>query len=105
MRNSSPTTSAGPREKTRCCRREYYKELHTPPEGTDCAGGWRVVARDWGGGTALMHTGSNTMNYAVVWMAPQKGFAVVAACNQAGDKAVAACNDVCSLLISRHGAK
>ena len=82
-----------------------YKELHTPPEGADYACGWQVAERDWAGGTTLTHTGTNTMNYSVVWMAPKKGFAVVAACNQGGDKAAAACDEVCSLLISRRGEK
>ncbi len=95
----------GAAEKDALLPQGVYRELHTPPEGTDYAGGWRVMERDWAGGTVLTHNGSNTMNYAVVWMAPQKGFAVVAACNQAGDKAAAACDDVCSLLISRRSAK
>ena len=78
-----------------------YKDLHTPPAGANYAFGWQVTQRDWAGGRTLTHTGSNMMNYSVVWMAPEKGFAVVAACNQAGDKAAAACDEVCSLLISR----
>lgn len=78
-----------------------YQDLHTPPDGADYAFGWRTVQRRWAGGTTLTHNGTNTMNYAVVWMAPQKGFAVLAACNQGGDSGAKACDDVCSLLISR----
>lgn len=80
-----------------------YKDLHTPPAGANYAFGWQVTERDWAGGRTLTHTGSNMMNYSVVWMAPEKGFAVVAASNQAGRKAAAACDEVCSLLISRRG--
>ena len=83
--------------------RGLYQDLHTPPPGTGYAFGWQLTERAWAGGPALTHTGSNTMNYSVVWMAPGKGFAVVAACNQGGDKAAKACDDVCSLLIRRRG--
>jgi CubicO group peptidase (beta-lactamase class C family) len=76
-----------------------YTDLHTPPSGADYALGWRVAERDWAGGTVLNHTGSNTMNYSVIWMAPAKGFAVVAASNRGGDKTAAACDEACSLLI------
>jgi CubicO group peptidase (beta-lactamase class C family) len=78
-----------------------YHDLHTPPDGADYAFGWQAVQRAWAGGTTLTHNGTNTMNYAVVWMSPKQGFAVVAACNQGGDRAAAACDDVCSLLIER----
>jgi D-alanyl-D-alanine carboxypeptidase len=78
-----------------------YKELHTPPVDTDYAMGWQAMKREWGGGTVLMHSGSNTMNFAVVWMAPKKGFAVVAACNQGGEAAQIACDEVCTVLLNR----
>jgi CubicO group peptidase (beta-lactamase class C family) len=35
--------------------------------------GWVVLKRGWAGGTTLMHNGSNTMWYAVMWLAPEKG--------------------------------
>jgi len=47
----------------------------------DYAMGWQRVDRDWAGGTALTHNGTNTMFFAVMWLAPEKNFAVVAACN------------------------
>jgi CubicO group peptidase (beta-lactamase class C family) len=45
-----------------------YEKLHTPPFGGDYALGWLLAERDWGGGTVMTHAGSNTMNFAVVWM-------------------------------------
>ena len=55
---------------------ETYTKLHTatPPEG-DYALGWMIRDRGWGGGKVLSHSGSNTMNYAIVWVAPKRNFA------------------------------
>ena len=61
--------------------------------------GWIVAERDWGSGTVLNHAGSNTMWYAVTWIAPKKDFAVLVACNQGGDEAEKACDEASSLLI------
>jgi CubicO group peptidase (beta-lactamase class C family) len=76
-------------------------ELHTPDFGGDYAKGWAVTSRDWAGGETLTHTGSNNQNYAVVWMAPKRGFAVMAATNQGGGNAPKACDDLCAKLIKR----
>jgi len=75
-----------------------FKKLHTPPYG-DYAFGWLVVDRTWAGGKALTHAGSNTQNYALVWMAPLKDFAVLVMTNQGGDKAAKACDDTATALI------
>ena len=45
--------------------------------------GLGVHTRGWAGGTVYTHTGSNTMFYSVIWVAPEIDFAVVAACNSA----------------------
>lgn len=58
------------------------RTLHTPAFGGDYAGGWIIVkGQPWAGGDALHHGGSNTMNFAVAWLAPRKGFGVLAATN------------------------
>ena len=54
--------------------------LVTPDSG-NYAAGWTVVRRDWAGGVALTHTGSNLNWYAVLWIAPNRGFAVLAVAN------------------------
>jgi hypothetical protein len=46
--------------------------------------GWIVTERGWGGGRVLTHAGSNTMNHAVVWMAPRRNFAVLSATSLGG---------------------
>lgn len=60
---------------------ESFAKLHTQLPGENYALGWVVQQRKWGGGKVLMHTGSNTMWYCVVWIAPGKNAAFVAATN------------------------
>lgn len=73
--------------------------LHTVvPPAKDYAVGWVVTRRPWASGTALMHNGTNTMNHAVMWLAPGRKFAVVVMCNIDNPKA---CDDVASNLIGR----
>lgn len=81
---------------------ETYKKLQTPSFGGDYALGWLAVEREWGGGTVLSHNGSNTMNFAVVWIAPQRDFAVLVVCNQGGPSAFKACDEAASKLIKLH---
>lgn len=81
---------------------ESYQKLHTPPFGGDYAPGWRVVERDWGDGSGLTHAGSNTMNYAVAWLAPRRDFAVLVVTNQGGEAAGKACDEAASALIRWH---
>lgn len=80
---------------------ETMRRLHTPPEGGDYAGGWVVLARGWAGGRALMHNGSNSMWYVVMWLAPEKNFAVIAATNCAGPDAEKGCDQVASAMMEK----
>jgi hypothetical protein len=83
-------------------RPDTFRRLHGA-EGGAGAMGWLSVQRNWAGGTALMHAGSNTMWYCVAWLAPAKGFAVAAATNQGGDAAERVCDDAAGLLTRGHG--
>ncbi len=85
-------------------RPETYQKLRTPPFGGDYALGWAVTERDWAGGTALTHNGSNTMNFATVWIAPARDLAVVVLCNRGGPAASKACDEAASKLIQWHAA-
>lgn len=76
--------------------------LHTVvPPAKDYAVGWVILQRPWAGGTTLMHNGTNTMNYAVMWLAPGKKFGVVAACNIDSELGPQACDDAVSFVIGR----
>jgi len=87
---------------------ETLDRLHALPPGAKAADeadnyacGWIVLQRDWAGGTALMHNGSNTMWYIVMWLAPKKNFAVIAATNIAGNDAEKGCDAAASLMIQK----
>lgn len=80
---------------------ETLTRLQAPPAAGDYACGWVVLKRDWAGGTALMHNGSNTMWYVVMWLAPEKDFAVIAATNIAGADAEQGCDDACVAMIHK----
>lgn len=60
-----------------------YEHLQTEV-GDHYGLGWVVAERDWGGGKVLNHAGDNTMNFALVWAAPKKGFAVLVVTNKSG---------------------
>ncbi|QDS96631.1 Beta-lactamase [Roseimaritima multifibrata] len=90
--------------KTQLVKPETLERLHTPasaaPGDPKYAMGWFISdGQPWAGGSALTHIGSNTMWFAVVWLAPEKDFAVVIACNQADGKS---CNDAALALIADH---
>jgi CubicO group peptidase (beta-lactamase class C family) len=80
---------------------ESFARLHTPPPGGEYALGWVVTQRSWADGTALMHNGSNTMWYAVMWLAPAKDTAFVAATNIAGEEAEKGCDEAVATLLRR----
>jgi CubicO group peptidase (beta-lactamase class C family) len=80
-------------------RAETVKKLHSAPKGEDYACGWVCCDRDWAGGRALRHNGSNTMWYVVMWLAPSKDFSVIAATNVGdGDKG---CDDLAWAMIQK----
>lgn len=87
---------------------ETIEKLHTPPPGVKIgdpnesyACGWVVLQRGWAEGTALMHNGSNTMWYVVMWLAPKKHFAVIAATNIFNPGAEKGCDDAASAMIRK----
>jgi CubicO group peptidase (beta-lactamase class C family) len=89
----------GARGRSRLLKLATFRVLHTPPPGSEYAGGWFVVDRPWAGGRALMHSGSNTTWYATVWIAPARNFAVLVATNRGGDAAREACDAAIAGLI------
>jgi CubicO group peptidase (beta-lactamase class C family) len=90
----SPTAGAKP-----YLRAETLRYLHTPRDGEEYAFGWIVTRRPWAKGPVLTHAGSNTMWYAVAWLAPESGFGVLAATNVGGDGAAKACDEAAAALL------
>jgi CubicO group peptidase (beta-lactamase class C family) len=78
---------------------ESYRTLQTASFGGDYALGWIVAQRGWAGGKALNHAGDNTMNFANVWIAPQRNFAILVCVNQSGDTAFKATDEAVGALI------
>ena len=82
---------------------EMRRTLHQPvPPAGDYALGWQVLQRPWAQGTALTHNGTNTMWFAVMWLAPARHFAAVAACNLGGTHGEQTCDAAIRLLLGPH---
>jgi CubicO group peptidase (beta-lactamase class C family) len=81
---------------------ESFAKLHAVNEGEDYAMGWGVTKRGWAGGTTLTHSGSNTMWFTIIWVAPAKQAAFVAATNVAGRDAEKACDEAVASLIGQY---
>jgi len=81
--------------------KETFQKLHTPLAGDDekYAFGWAVMERGWAGGKAIMHTGSNTMWFAVVWIAPERDMAFVAATNVGTNEGFLGCDAAITKLL------
>jgi hypothetical protein len=73
----------GAQGKSAYLKRETFERLHTAVN-TDYALGWLTPKRGWAGGNTLHHGGDNTMNFALTWLAPAKGFGVIVVANQSG---------------------
>lgn len=63
---------------------EGFKKLHSDYRGQGYSvGGWVVGRRSWAKGTVLSHGGSNSMNLAVVFVAPKINASYIAVTNYA----------------------
>ena len=92
---------AGERGEGKLLKTETFRKLHKSV-GDTYALGWMVLPRGWAKGNALMHNGSNTMFYVVVWIAPNRNFAVVVATNSRAATAFKACDKAASELIQQY---
>jgi CubicO group peptidase (beta-lactamase class C family) len=85
---------------------ETLRRLHTPPDSlSDYAYGWGRPERPWGGPKGdrfvITHSGSNTMWFCVLWIAPAKDFAVLVCCNTGIEAAGKACDEACAMMIGQ----
>jgi CubicO group peptidase (beta-lactamase class C family) len=91
------------RRPTPILRAESFVKLQTSYPGQEYTrGGWVRVSRPWAGPgrVALNHAGSNTMNYAVVWLAPERDLGFLAVTNAGGDEAAKAADEAVGALIT-----
>ncbi|MFP5384780.1 MAG: serine hydrolase domain-containing protein [Bacteriovoracia bacterium] len=69
---------------------ENFKKLYSKHPSNDSSytyGGWHILERNWAQGSTLSHTGSNTLNYAKVWIAPHRNAILMSTANIGGDEA------------------
>jgi len=78
-----------------------FKKLHAPVAGQDYALGWGVGKRGWARGNTLSHSGSNTMNYLVMWLAPERDFAIIVATNFMSDETAKGCDEIVGAMIKK----
>jgi len=90
-----------PIDGTRLLGDDALRILHTPAPGTDYAMGWGVSHRGWARGVVLHHAGSNTLWYAVVWLAPKRRIGLFAVTNAVGDEAVSGTDAAVGALLQR----
>jgi CubicO group peptidase (beta-lactamase class C family) len=87
----------GARGKGKLLKPGTFAKLHTPEEGFDYAGGWRV-----GGDGHLGHDGSNGFWYARARILPKQNLAVLTAVNAGGEEAQGAVDEAERVLLDYH---
>lgn len=82
-----------------------FKKLHSPysSENAYSRGGWMAMERGWANGFASMHSGSNTMNFIIAWIAPEIEKAFIATTNAGSDEAWTAANQVIAEMVKTKG--
>jgi CubicO group peptidase (beta-lactamase class C family) len=80
---------------------ETWERLQAPLEDQHYGYGWGFYQRGWADGVTMNHSGSNTMWYCTVWIAPQKGLGLLVATNVGGSAAAKACDEVAVALVDR----
>jgi len=81
---------------------ESYHEIQTPHFGGDYGLGWGVTELKWAKGKVLAHAGSNGMNHAYAWVAPQRDVAVLVCANIGGERAMKATNEITVQMVKSH---
>lgn len=79
--------------------RTTFEQLHFPRGDEGYALGWGAGQRPWAGGRVLTHSGSNTMWFATVVIAPDANAAALAVTNCGGPPAERACRELVRRLI------
>lgn len=99
---------ANPHAHARLLQPATFAAMHALPSEGNYNSGWLVQNRAWARGDrptdtgrTITHSGSNTMYYCTVWIAPETDFAALVACNQGGDAAGKACDAAIGLLVKK----
>jgi len=89
----------GPLSDVKLMSDSTLQTLHTRGPGQTYAMGWGVARRDWADGDAINHNGTNTMWYAIMWVAPAKQLALVSVTNCPGPTGAKACDEAIGMMI------
>jgi hypothetical protein len=90
--------------KAKLLSQESFKQLHKIWQDDKANqytfGGWYRLNRFWAKGEVLTHTGTNTYNYASVWMDPKVNVILVSNANRSNFSGGWASSDAISRMIS-----
>ena len=87
-----------PQNRSRLLSQQNLDKLIEP--SGQYAGGWNVLQRTWAEGPTQTHSGSNTMWYAVVWVAPKLNRTFMVATNSSDKNSRVICDRMIAELIS-----
>lgn len=76
------------------------QRLRAAPSTDFYIDGWIKTTRSWSKGPVYTHNGSNTLNFADIWLAPTEGMAYMAVTNDGGTNAYGACDTTVWTMIS-----
>lgn len=82
---------------TKILERKQLNKLIDPVGDYAC--GWAVLRREWANGIAITHSGSNTMWYITVWIAPEINRAFIAGTNSSDQNSGMICDKMIANLI------
>jgi CubicO group peptidase (beta-lactamase class C family) len=87
-------------EESTLAKEVFYKLYAPAPDDPEhYSHGWLVADRGWAGGKVLWHAGSNTMWWAVIWLAPERNAAFMAATNVGSNLGFLGCDAAVSKMI------
>jgi CubicO group peptidase (beta-lactamase class C family) len=96
-----------PAREARLLKPETFDILHTPKD--NYAMGWLVTKRPWAKGDrpgdtgrVLTHAGSNTLWYAVAWLAPERDAAILVAANRGGEEGTKGTDEAAGMLVGKY---
>jgi CubicO group peptidase (beta-lactamase class C family) len=79
--------------------KENFMKLHEISSHDYTFGGWLRLEREWSYGSVLTHSGSNTLNYAQVWIAPKISTILISTANRGGSSGETATTEAIAEMI------
>lgn len=80
-----------------------FSKLHTGIADNDYAMGWIIAPRSWANGSTLTHSGSNTLWYSNIWIAPARNWACIVVTNYGSTNAFDATDAMVWAMVQQFG--